>query len=205
MADTDLPARGGHTSGLPLSVVVTGGAGQVAGPAAWCGRRGWSLGGLRVTLRDPADLRGNARRVVAAVDAARDEGALADEVVVQVALPASAPTPDWAAAVDEVAARELVVALPIAGADPVLVRSWLEVVLDRETPVVALGGDPVAVLGAVRRCLDRTPAAGPGDDPLDGLEAAGLVRARRWLLAVATDEAGTTGLAETLVARGLRS
>ncbi|WP_343900688.1 hypothetical protein, partial [Nocardioides aquaticus] len=67
VVDTDLP--GTDPDGPPVTLVVSGGAGQVAGPAALAARRGVPLRAVRVTLRDPADLRGNARRVVAAVEA----------------------------------------------------------------------------------------------------------------------------------------
>ena len=61
VVDTDLPGTDPH--GPPVTLVVSGGAGQVAGPAALAARRGVPLRAVRVTLRDPADLRGNARRV----------------------------------------------------------------------------------------------------------------------------------------------
>ena len=44
LRDTDLPLVRGVT--MPLSVVVTGGAGQVAGPAGLCRRLGMNLAGL---------------------------------------------------------------------------------------------------------------------------------------------------------------
>ena len=80
----------------PLSVVVTGGAGQVAGPAGLCRKLGLQLAGLEIALRDLDDLPGNARRVVAAVDAARDEGSLHEDVPVYVELPHVGSTADLA-------------------------------------------------------------------------------------------------------------
>ena len=66
LRDTDLPLVRGVQ--VPLSVVVTGGAGQLAGPAGLCRRLGLDLAGLEIALRDLDDLAGNARRVVAALD-----------------------------------------------------------------------------------------------------------------------------------------
>ena len=68
--------------------MVTGGAGQIAGPAR-AGRDGsdLELAGLEIALRDLDDLAGNARRVVAAVDAARADGVLDEDVPVYVELP----------------------------------------------------------------------------------------------------------------------
>ena len=68
--------------------MVTGGAGQIAG-AGWASAASLhvAIAGLEIALRDPDDLVGNARRVVAAVDAARAEGDLDDDVPVYVELP----------------------------------------------------------------------------------------------------------------------
>ena len=67
--------------------MVTGGAGQVAGPAGLCAKLGLELAGLEIALRDLDDLAGNARRVATAVDAARVDGTLAEDVPVYVELP----------------------------------------------------------------------------------------------------------------------
>src|ERR671914_597590 len=64
------PPRVSATS-APLVVHLTGGAGQVAGPADLCRKRGLPLAALTVTLRDLDDLVGNMRRVIAAGAAAR--------------------------------------------------------------------------------------------------------------------------------------
>ena len=71
---------------VPLSIVVTGGAGAVAGALKLAARAGNPVAGLEIALRDLDDLAGNARRVVAAVDAARNDGALDDE---------TSGTPHW--------------------------------------------------------------------------------------------------------------
>jgi hypothetical protein len=142
--DTDLPLLRG--SPARLSVVVTGGAGQIAGPAGLCAKLGLELAGLEIALRDLDDLAGNARRVAAAVDAARVEGALAEDVPVYVELPRVGSTASWLAAADEVAAAELrlkfrtggleVEAFPAAHA----LARWIDAALDREAPFKCTAG-----------------------------------------------------------------
>lgn len=114
--DVDLPSLRGYDG--PLAVVVTGGAGQVAGPAALCARTGLRLVRLEVGLRDLEDLATNARRVVAAVDDARASGTLADDVEVRVELPATgaAPSAGWLGAADEVSGADLGLTLRLDGA-----------------------------------------------------------------------------------------
>jgi hypothetical protein len=144
LRDTDLPSVRGFTA--PLSVVVTGGAGQVAGPAGLCGRLGLRLAGLEIALRDLDDLAGNARRVVAAVDAARADGSLEEDVPVYVELPQTEPSHSWLAAADEVAGAELGLKLRTGGAETHQVPSsatlaaWLDAALDRETPFKCTAG-----------------------------------------------------------------
>ena len=60
--DTDIPAL--KATPIALSVVLTGGAGQVAGPADLGRKLHIALEGLEIALRDLDDLAGNARRVV---------------------------------------------------------------------------------------------------------------------------------------------
>ena len=92
--DTDIPLLRGTP--LALSVVVTGGAGQVAGAAGLGRKLHVAVEGLEIALRDPADPVGAARRVVAAVDAARAEGILDDHVPIYVEIPAWRPVaPGW--------------------------------------------------------------------------------------------------------------
>ncbi|MCM3514879.1 hypothetical protein [Nocardioides sp. P86] len=200
VADTDLPRLALPQEGrLAVAVAVTGGAGQLAGPAGWCARRPQvRLTRLAVTLRDLDDLAGNARRVVAAVDAARGEGALADDVVVQVGVPAgdlgpTGPTAAWLAALDELAAAELGLLLP-AATEPGLLVALVDAALDRETPWHAGGcgaapvpaPGPLALLAATRLAFDGA-SRGEVVEALTTADAAallgldGLAGARRWL------------------------
>lgn len=140
--DTDLadvPAE------LPVSVVLTGGAGAVAGVAALAARTGRALVGLEAAVRDLDDLVGGVRRITAAVDAARADGHLTG-VTVHVELPAADPTPDWLAAADEVAAAEHHLKLRTGGLEATLfptaatVAAWVDAALDRETPFKCTAG-----------------------------------------------------------------
>lgn len=123
---------------VPLSIVVTGGAGAIAGAVRLASRAGNPVAGLEIALRDPDDLAGNARRVVAAVDAARNDGALDDETPVFVELPAGDVTHGWEAAADEVAAAELRLKFRTGGVEAHLfptsaqVAAWIDAALDRE-------------------------------------------------------------------------
>lgn len=175
VTDAELPALRG--TDRRVAVVVSGGAGQVAGPAAYCARAGLQLTGLTVSLRDTDDLAGNARRVVAAVEAARAEGALAEDTPVYVELPQQDPSYGWLAAADEVAAAELRLGLRFAGTPDPTASAWIEAALDRETPFRAT----TAETGAVRALLSATLRAFDGTDPDPGE----LARGRRWLVSVA--------------------
>jgi hypothetical protein len=142
--DTDLPLLRG--SPARLSVVVTGGAGQLAGPAGLCTRLGLELAGLEIALRDLDDLPGNARRVVAAVDAARATGDLDDSVPVYVEPPPGPTTAGWLGAADEVAAAEHRLKFRTGGLEAHLfptatdLASWIDAALDRETPFKCTAG-----------------------------------------------------------------
>ena len=154
--DTDLPQLRGFDA--PLSVVVTGGAGQVAGPLSAAQRLGLRVAGVEVPVRDPGDPAGNARRIVAALDQARSEGVLDDAVLVHVELPQGAPTPGWYAAADEVAAAGLRLKFRTGGVEAHLfptateLASWIDAALDRETPFKCTAG----LHDAVRHRDDRT-------------------------------------------------
>lgn len=142
--DTDLPAL--KATPLVLSLVVTGGAGQIGGTAGLARKLHVAVAGLEVALRDPDDPVGAARRVSAAVDAARSEGILDDEVPVYVELPHVGSTAAWLAAADEVAAQEFRLKFRTGGlergafpAAHALAR-WIDAALDRETPFKCTAG-----------------------------------------------------------------
>ena len=144
LRDTDLPLVRGF--GAPLSVVVTGGAGQIEGPAGLCRRLGLELAGLEIALRDLDDLPGNARRVTAAVDAARAAGSLPEETPVYVELPAEASEHGWLGAADEVAGAELRLKFRTGGLDAdafpsvAMLARWIDAALDRETAFKCTAG-----------------------------------------------------------------
>lgn len=144
LPDTDLPRV--RALPHPLSVVVTGGAGQLAGPLRLAATAGLDVRGLEIALRDPDDPPGNARRVVAAVEHARLEGLLEETTPVYVELPQQPATPLWLAAADEVAAAELRLKLRTGGLHAEAFPSaetlagWIDAALDRETPFKATAG-----------------------------------------------------------------
>ncbi|MBE7325596.1 hypothetical protein IEQ44_13135 [Nocardioides sp. Y6] len=195
--DTDLPLLRGVTT--PLRVVLTSGAGAVAGALGLAAKLGLTVTSLQVALRDVDDLGGNARRVVAAVDAARGEGVLDDEVRVHVDVPTDLPGGvggQWARAADEVAAAELALHLRCDGTvdvRPDEAARWIDAVLDRETPFSvaaaadvsdpAGAGDGTGLMGAVNLLLatrqafdgaDRATVTATlaGDDPTEVLTVA---------------------------------
>jgi hypothetical protein len=130
---------------VPVSVVVTGGAGAVAGVAALAGRRGHRLTGIEVAVRDLDDIVGNVRRIVAAVDAARAEG-LPEETAIHVELPQAEPTGSWLAAADVVAESEAHLKFRTGGVEAHLfpvaatVAAWIDAALDRETSYKCTAG-----------------------------------------------------------------
>jgi hypothetical protein len=144
LRDTDLPQVRGLAA--PLSVVVTGGAGQIAGPAALCAKLGLDLAGLEIAMRDPDDLAGNVRRVVTALDATRADGVLGEDVPTYVELPHVGSTRSWLAAADEVAVAELRLKFRTGGLEADAfpsahaLASWIDAALDRETPFKCTAG-----------------------------------------------------------------
>jgi hypothetical protein len=138
LKDTDVPLVRGF--GGPLSVVVTGGAGQLTGPVGLARRLGLRIAGLEIALRDLDDLVGNVRRVVVAL------GELEEPVPVYVELPHVGSTSAWLAAADEVAAAGLRLKLRTGGLEApafpaahALAR-WIDAALDRETPFKCTAG-----------------------------------------------------------------
>ncbi|HTW15913.1 MAG TPA: hypothetical protein VMF51_12325 [Nocardioides sp.] len=195
LRDTDVPALREHAgdADLAVSVVLTGGAGQVAGPAAYCSRTGLRLAGLEVALRDLDDLAGNARRVVAAVDAARADGSLDEEVPVYVELPGP-PSYGWLAAADEVAGAELRLKYRTNEVDSPTLAAWIDAALDREAPFKCTAGLHRAlrhdeghgflnVLLATVRAFDGASAdevVATLEDREPALDPDELARGRRW-------------------------
>jgi hypothetical protein len=135
----DVPAE------VPVSVVLTGGAGSVAGVATLAAKRGHRLVALEAAVRDLDDLAGNVRRINTAVDAARDEGRLSDTQV-YVELPPTVPTADWLAAADAVAEAESHLKFRTGGLeahhfpDAATVAAWIDAALDRETSYKCTAG-----------------------------------------------------------------
>jgi hypothetical protein len=163
--DTDL---GSVPSGVPVSVVLTGGAGAVEGVAALAGRRDLAVAGIEAAVRDLDDMAGNVRRYDAAVRAA------GLDVPMHVELPGPIG-PQWLGAADEAAASAFRLKLRLGHVDPDLipdaetVAGWIEAALDRELEFKATAGlhravrhDPegggahgfLNVLAATRRLLD---------------------------------------------------
>ncbi len=183
LRDTDVPLVRGF--GAPLSVVVTGGAGQVAGPLGAAKRMGLVVAGLEIALRDPDDPAANVRRVVVAVDQARDEGTLGEGVPVHVEIPGP-PTAPWLAAADEVAAADLRLKLRLGHPDHDLlpeastVAAWIDAALDRETPFKATAG--------LHRAVRHDPEGGGAHGFLN------VMAATQWLWDGGTVEDATEAL-----------
>jgi hypothetical protein len=127
------------STGVPVSVVLTSGAGAVEGVASLATRRGLALAGLEVAVRDADDPVGNVRRIDAAARAAEVDVPL----FVEVPGPATA---SWLAAADEVAACGHRLKLRLGNVDHALVpdsgtvAGWIDAALDRETPFKATAG-----------------------------------------------------------------
>jgi hypothetical protein len=137
---------------LPVSVVVSGGAGSLEGAVRWATRAGTlALRSLEIVLRDDATgaIEHNARRVVTAVDQLLASGDLDDEVPVYVEPPrlyGAPPTPGWLGALDEVAAAGHRLKFRTGGADadafPAAheLAACLEAAIDREAPFKCTAG-----------------------------------------------------------------
>lgn len=123
---------------LPVSVVVTSGAGGIEGALKLAAKSPVTVGALEIALRDPDDLPGNARRVAAAIDAARDAELLPTATATYVELPQTAPGAGWLGAADEVAAADHRLKFRTGGVEAHLfpgaatLASWIDAALDRE-------------------------------------------------------------------------
>lgn len=215
---------------LPITVVVTGGAGGVEPAVRWGeGSPLVELCAVEVALRDLDDLVGNARRVVAAADTGVD-------VPVYVELPLQGgPGPravSWLAAADVVADADLRLKFRTGGTagdafpDSVTLAAALEASLDRELPFKCTAGLHAAVrhrapvtgfehhgflnvLLATRAALDGEDAVAALEEPgpaavvagLDRVGPEGLERARRWFRSFGC--CGVLDPWEDLVALGL--
>ena len=143
---TDVALARGDRRRAPVSVVVTGGAGAIAGALKLAGKHDVSVAGLEIALRDLDDLAGNARRVQAAVDAARGRGCARRR---DAGLRRAAPgrrDPGWLAAADVVAEGEHRLKFRTGGLEadkfpsPEQLAAWIDAALDRETPFKCTAG-----------------------------------------------------------------
>ena len=138
LRDTDLPLLRGTL--LPLSIVCTGGAGQLAGPTEFVRRTNPAIVGMEIAVRDLDDPAGNVRRIVAATDE------LETEWPVFVELPATPAERSWLTAADEAAAAGLRLKLRTGGLDAAafpsadVLAGWIDAALDRETEFKCTAG-----------------------------------------------------------------
>ena len=139
LRDTDLPRLTDPVA--PLSVVCTGGAGQLAGPTSYIRRRDVEPAGFEIAVRDLDDLAGNVRRIVTATDD------LETEWPIFVELPATAPDHAWLTAADVVAeAGVMRLKFRTGGLDASafpasdVLASWIDAALDRELPFKCTAG-----------------------------------------------------------------
>jgi hypothetical protein len=134
---------------LPVSVVVTGGAGAIEPAVVWAARaEELTLAALELPLRGEDDLAYNARRVTTVVDQLRATGSLGEETPVHVEppRPPGAPTPSWLDALDELAALELRLKFRTGGTSadafptPDELAACIGAALDRELPFKCTAG-----------------------------------------------------------------
>lgn len=186
--DEDLPRLGRYAGDVRLR--VTGGAGQVGGPTAYCRRHGLEVSSLDLAVGDLDDPAGNVRRLLAALDVALDAGDVLEDTVVHLRVGGSRGllTPSWLAALDAIAEAEWVAALPLEAFDPLEagggdegapgagLAAWIDAAMDRETAVSFVGGSVEQALAGL------TTAARLWGDETD------LARARRWVRSWATED-----------------
>ena len=161
--DTDL---GGVPAEVPLSVVLTGGAGALEGVASLVARKGLTLAAIEAAVRDLDDMAGNVRRYDAAMRAA------GLDVPMHVELPGPVG-PQWLAAADEVAANAFRLKLRLGHVDPALIpdaataAGWIEAALDRELEFKATAG--------LHRAVRHDPEGGGSHGFLNVLAATRLL------------------------------
>ncbi len=146
------PGAGGRADPLPVSVVVSGGAGAIEGAVRWAARaENLELRSLEIALRDDATgaIEHNARRILTALDQLVSAGELDDETPVYVEPPrlyGAPPTPGWLGALDEIAAAGHRLKFRTGGPDPDAfpaaheLAACLEAALDREAPFKCTAG-----------------------------------------------------------------
>jgi hypothetical protein len=215
---------------LPVTVVVSGGAGALEPAARWTDRSPrLEPRGFEIALRDLDDLPGAARRVVAVAELGLEVPVYVELPVVQ---PVGGPTHGWLAALDEVAAADLRLKLRTGGVTADLFPSAAELgtaidaALDRELPFKCTAGLHRAVrhraddtgfehhgflnvLLAVRATLDGDDVAAAIEERdasvvvarLEELGSETLARARRWFTSFGC--CGVTDPFEDLVTLGL--
>jgi hypothetical protein len=133
---------------LPVSVVVSGGAGAIEPAVTWAGKADLTLRGLEVAIResDAGDLAPNVKRIVTAIDVLAADP---DELAVYVETPRlydDQPSPTWLAALDELAAAGHSLKLRTGGPDADAFPSAVELAtciaaaLDRELPFKCTAG-----------------------------------------------------------------
>jgi hypothetical protein len=146
---------------LPVSAVVSGGAGAIEPAVAWAAKGDLDLRGVEIPIResDAGDLAPNVRRIVTAVDALA--GDLDDDLDVYVEPPrlyGAEPSPSWLAALDELAAAGHCLKLRTGGPDADAFPSAVELAtsidsaLNRELPFKCTAG----LHHAVRHRDDQT-------------------------------------------------
>jgi hypothetical protein len=226
----DLLTASADPEPLPVTVVVSGGAGALEPAARWAdGSPRLDPRGFEIALRDLDDLPGAARRVVAAADLALDVPVYVEPPVVQ---PPGGPGHGWYSALDEIAAADLRLKFRTGGVSAELFPSAadlgtaIDAALDRELPFKCTAGLHHAVrhrgvdtgfehhgflnvLLAVRATLDGDAVTAALDEQdasvvvarLEELGSEALVRARRWFMSFGC--CGVTDPYDDLVALGL--
>jgi hypothetical protein len=138
LRDTDLPRLSDPVA--PVSIVCTGGAGQLTGPSNWVRRKNVAIAGMEIAVRDLDDLAGNVRRIVAATDD------LETEWPIFVELPHVGSTASWMAAADEVAGAGMRLKFRTGGLESSafpsahMLAHQIDAALDRETPFKCTAG-----------------------------------------------------------------
>ncbi|MFT4010350.1 MAG: hypothetical protein QM655_09955 [Nocardioidaceae bacterium] len=131
---------------LPVSIVVTGGAGTIEPAVRWAARSGrLEIRAFEASLRDEGDLPRSAARVVAAFDQVRDD--LGDAVVhIEPPLPQGDPPTSWFQALDVVAEAGHALKFRTGGVEadyfrgPAVIATCIDAALDRETPFKCTAG-----------------------------------------------------------------